>query len=70
MKGYTKPPLGATPKKIHNILRIQELCRALYEYSNYEPMKIDLMYEWNSELTYLLEEISESTTPVYRNGGL
>lgn len=54
-----KPPLGVTPKKIHDTLRIQELCRALYEYSIYdrEELKVELMQEWTRELDYLLDDL-------------
>jgi hypothetical protein len=66
-----KPPLGVTPKKIHELLRIQELSRAIFEYSCFEPenLKIELLTTWIEELNdrlynykYLLEEEQQKTT--------
>jgi len=52
-----KPPLGVTPKDIHDLLRVQDLCRALHEYSTYEEVKYDSMIKWSKELVYLLETL-------------
>jgi len=35
-KKQSKPPLEITPKHIYEIQRVQDICRALYEYSCYE----------------------------------
>jgi len=60
-----KPPLGVTPKRIHKLLRIQELSRAIHEYSIFvsENVKIDDLITWADELNeelysykYLLDE--------------
>ena len=58
MNFVIKPPLGVMPKSIHKELRIQELCRALYEYSIYHPIesKADFMSIWAEELHELLTE--------------
>jgi hypothetical protein len=53
-KIYVKPPLGVIPKEIYDIKRIQELCRALLEYSTYstsmEEDDINYMIDWCNEL--------------------
>jgi len=45
-----KPPLGVIPKNIYELQRVQDLCRALYEYSTYEEVDIELMIKWSEEL--------------------
>ena len=57
-----KPPLGVTPKYIHDMSRIQDLCRALYEYSICYPIesKADFMCEWAVELCKLLKEFNNN----------
>ena len=54
----SKSPIGVTPEYIFEVQRIQELTRALYEYSYYNPteMKFDLMMEWTQELFRRLEK--------------
>ena len=46
----SKPPLGVIPKNIYELQRVQDLCRALYEYSTYEEVDIELMIKWSEEL--------------------
>jgi len=46
----TKPPLGVIPKNILELQRVQDLCRALYEYSTYEEVDYELMIKWSDEL--------------------
>ena len=45
-----KPPLGVIPKNILELQRVQDLCRALYEYSTYEEVDYELMIKWSDEL--------------------
>ena len=45
-----KPPLGVMPKNIYELKRVQDLCRALYEYSTYEEIDYELMIKWSDEL--------------------
>ena len=49
-----KPPLGVMPKDIYELKRVQDLCRALYEYSTYEETNYELMIKWSDELQYRL----------------
>ena len=49
-----KPPLGVTPKNIFEFMRVQDLCRALYERSIFEEVDYDLMTKWSEELQYRL----------------
>lgn len=55
-----KPPLGVTPKEIwsenNKRERIQDLTRALYEYSHWKEDEItrELMQKWTQELQELL----------------
>ena len=60
-----KPLLGVTPKKLHEEKRIEDLCRALYDYSMEQPTSknIDYMHTWAEELVerlwslkFLIEE--------------
>ena len=47
-----KPPLGVTPRIIFEEMRMQDLCRALYEYSSYD-LKLEhyeSMIDWAEEL--------------------
>ena len=46
----TKPPLGVIPKNIYELQRVQDLCRALYEYSTYVEVDYELMIKWSDEL--------------------
>lgn len=53
-----KPPLGVTPKYIHDIQRIQELCRALHEYSQFDvinDLNYDIMIKWSQELFEIIK---------------
>lgn len=52
----TKPPLGVMPKDIYEYKRVQDLCRALYEYSIY-GINYDLMLKWSKELVERLENL-------------
>lgn len=54
-----KPPLGVVPKYIYELKRIQEICRALYEYSYYKNSihNYKLMIEWSEELTDRLNNL-------------
>lgn len=45
-----KPTLEVMPKDIYECLRVQELCRALHEYSNVEKIDLELMIKWSDEL--------------------
>jgi hypothetical protein len=45
-----KPPLEVTPRDIYELQRIQELTRALYDYSRYEELDLELMLKWADEL--------------------
>jgi hypothetical protein len=49
-----KPPLGVVPKKFYEYDRIQELSRAIHEYTYYysgkPDLKIDLLIKWTEEL--------------------
>jgi hypothetical protein len=54
-----KPPLGLTPKKVHTLLRCQDICRALNDYINYEKCDYDLMREWTDELHDKLFELQK-----------
>jgi len=47
---HPKPPLGAMPKNIFELQRVQELCRALYERSIFEEVDYNLMIKWSEEL--------------------
>ena len=51
-KQQPKPPLGVMPKEIYEFQRVQDLCRALYERSNFEEEVVDydLMFKWSQEL--------------------
>jgi hypothetical protein len=62
MSYIVKPPLGVLPKTMHRTLRIQDICRALYEYSMFYPTedKIDFMCEWVDELCGLLYEVKDN----------
>ena len=54
-----KPPLGVTPKDIFLEHRINELCRALYEYTHTDYTvkdKFELLMLWASELNNRLQE--------------
>jgi hypothetical protein len=46
-----KPPLGVMPKDIYELVRVQELCRALYERSTFEEVDYNLMIKWSDELS-------------------
>jgi hypothetical protein len=53
-----KPPLGIMPKKFYELQRIQEISRALYEYSHFEgKMDYDLLIRWSEELTERLSNL-------------
>lgn len=45
-----KPHLEVMPKRIYEFQRVQDLCRALYEYSVCEKVNYELMNEWCEEL--------------------
>jgi len=52
LKKQTKPPLGITPKNIYELQRIQDICRALQEYSYYETSinNYESMIKWSEVL--------------------
>jgi hypothetical protein len=53
-----KPPLGIMPKYIYEIKRIQDIVRALNDYTQYDVIdNIDIMIEWSKELTERLENL-------------
>ena len=53
-----KLPLGVMPKYIYEEQRIQDICRALYEYSNYDTIKEkQIMLEWSEELVQRLKNL-------------
>ena len=47
MENYKKPPLGITPKNIHDLMRVEEIITAMKRYSNEE---IPIPIEWITEL--------------------
>lgn len=53
----SKPPLGVMPKQIYELQRIQDLCRALYEYSHYDDSNLESMIKWSEELTDRLKTL-------------
>ena len=55
-----KPPLGVMPRDLYELLRIQELCRALYERSTFEEVDYDLMTKWSDELSDRLYGLKEN----------
>lgn len=54
-----KPPLGVMPRRIYEMQRIQDLCRALYDYSKFDKFNIGLMKEWTCELIDRLYDIED-----------
>ena len=58
-KKQSKPPLGITPKHIYELQRVQNICRALYEYSSYEQSinNYELMIKWTEELNERLSNL-------------
>ena len=54
-----KPPLGVMPRRIYEMQRIQDLCRALYDYSKLDKLNIGLMKEWTCELIDRLYDIED-----------
>ncbi len=50
VEDFIPVPLGVIPRNIFEEQRVQELCRALYDYSRYKELKVDLMHEWAEEL--------------------
>lgn len=54
-----RPPLGVTPKHIYEIQRVQELCRALNDYSHYENSidNYESMIKWAEELNNRLFDL-------------
>lgn len=53
---YNKPPLGARPYYIMAINRIDELSKAIYDYSQ-ETDKTDCIKKWASEIILQCELI-------------
>ena len=51
-ENINKSPLGITPKHIYELQRVQDICRALQEYSCYEVSihNYELMIKWSEEL--------------------
>ena len=58
-KKQPKPPLGIMPKHIYELQRVQDICRALQEYSCYENSihNYELMIEWSEELVERLSNL-------------
>jgi len=58
-KKQCKPPLGITPKHIYELQRIQEITRALHEYSRYvnSIYSCELMLNWSEELNERLSHL-------------
>lgn len=52
-----KPPLGVMPEKIFELGRIQELCRALHEYTQQEKINLELVTIWAYELCDRLNKL-------------
>jgi len=54
-----KPPLGIMPKHIYELQRVQDICRALHEYSCYEQSinNYELMIKWTEELNERLSHL-------------
>ena len=54
-----KPPLGITPKHIYELQRVQDICRALHEYSRYvnSIYSCELMINWSEELNERLSHL-------------
>jgi len=52
-------PLGITPKHIYELQRIQDITRALHEYSRYEQSinNYELMIKWTEELNERLSNL-------------
>lgn len=59
---YPKPPLGVMPKKFYELQRAQDICRALYEYINYEKSNYDTLIEWCKELSVRLYVLKSENT--------
>lgn len=61
MNQAIKPPLGVSPTYIYEIQRIQNICRALYEYSyfNVPDINCDSMVKWCNELEQRLNSYKE-----------
>ena len=57
-KKQPKPP-GITPKHIYELQRVQDICRALHEYSRYinSTYSCELMLNWSEELTERLSHL-------------
>jgi hypothetical protein len=53
----SKPQLGLTPKKVHILLRCQDICRALNDQIQYEKADYGLMFDWIDELRDNLNEL-------------
>ncbi len=49
---YTEPSLGVMPKKMYEVNRVEDLCRALYDRSIQEPVEdnVNIMHTWAEEL--------------------
>lgn len=54
-----KPPIGVMPKYLYEFKRIQDLCRALYEYTAYTDCNYDLLTGWSKELTERIESLKK-----------
>lgn len=58
----SKPPIGICPEYIYELTRVQDICRALYEYSRYEDSieNYNRMLEWTNELRNRLEILKDN----------
>ncbi len=50
-----RPPMGATPKKIYELKRVQELSKAIYDYSHSDRYRT--MIKWAEELVDRLHDL-------------
>lgn len=53
---YKKPPLGVPPRKIWNLTRLQDIIRAIEDYTE-AGLEIDL--EWIKEYNELITEVNK-----------
>ena len=58
-KQKPKPPLGVTPKNIFEMIRVQDLTRALQDYAHNDTSinNYELMLGWAEELVERLEDL-------------
>ena len=54
-----KPPIRVMPKNLYEHKRIQDLCRALYDYAYFYSDKHSIMLEWCREIIERVENIKK-----------